>query len=257
MIRIILCGCAGRMGREIIAAAEDLNDLKIVAGVETPGHKTVGQPVAGIPVFDDLAAVLGKGDCVVDYTNHQAAAANLKKTAGSGLPCVVGSTGFTVEELATIHRIAEKIPVFLAPNMSLGVNHLYQLVRQTAQRLANFEIEIVETHHRGKKDAPSGTAREIGRIIQEIRPGTRVIYGRKGDVGARDKNDICIHTVRGGDVVGEHRILFFGAGEFIELRHYATSRQCFAQGTVGAVRFLMNKKPGLYGMNDLLGIDNK
>jgi 4-hydroxy-tetrahydrodipicolinate reductase len=156
-----------------------------------------------------------------------------------------------------IRRIAEEIPVFLAPNMSRGVNHLYQLVRQTAQKLADFEIEIVETHHRGKKDAPSGTAREIGRIIQEVRPGTRVTYGREGDVGERKKDEVCINSVRGGDIVGEHRILFFSAGEFIELRHYATSRQCFAQGALAAVRYIIKRKPGLFGMNDLLGIDIK
>jgi len=257
MTRIILCGCAGRMGREIIAAAEGLDDLKIVAGVEVPGHSAVGQSFSGFPVHDDLTAVLDTGDCLIDFTNHQAAFANLNKWAGTDRPCVIGSTGFTAEEMTAIRRIAEKTPIFLAPNMSLGINQLYQLVRQTAQQLIDFEIEIIETHHRGKKDAPSGTAREIGRIIEEIRPGTRIKYGREGDVGEKQKNEVCINSVRGGDVVGEHRVLFFGAGEFIELRHYATSRQCFARGALAAVRFLRKRTSGLYRMSDLLGIDIK
>jgi len=257
MTRIIICGCAGRMGREIIAAAEGLDDLKIVAGVETPGHRAVGGSVAGIPVHDDLAAILDKGDCLIDFTNHQAAVANLNKWAGTGRPCVIGSTGFTAEEMTAIRRSAEKIPVFLAPNLSRGINHLYQLVCQTAHQLTDFEIEIIETHHRGKKDAPSGTAREIGRIIQEVRPGIRITYGREGDVGERKKDEVCINSVRGGDIVGEHRVLFFSAGEFIELRHYATSRQCFAQGALAAVRYIKEKKPGLFGMGDLLGLDIK
>jgi len=257
MIRIILCGCAGRMGREIIAAAEGRDDLKIVCGIEAPGNRSIGASISGIPVSDDLAAALDQGDVMVDFTGRASAIANLDKWIGTGRPCVIGSTGFTVEETAAIQKTSAKIPVFLAPNMSLAVNHLYDLVRETALKLADSEIEIVETHHRGKKDAPSGTAREICRIIQEVRPGTRVIYGREGDVGERKREIICVNSVRGGDVIGEHRVLFFGAGEFIELRHFATSRQCLAQGCLYAVRFMIGKTPGFYGMKELLSIDNK
>jgi 4-hydroxy-tetrahydrodipicolinate reductase len=257
MIRIILCGCAGRMGREIIAAAEDRNDLKIARGVEVPGNRSIGASISGIPVSDDLASVLDQGDVMVDFTGRSAAMANLDKWKVTGRPCVIGATGFTAEEINLIRKISMKIPIFLAPNMSLAVNHLYRLVRETALKLADFEIEIIETHHRGKKDAPSGTAREIGRIIQEVRPGTRIVYGREGDVGERKRETICINSVRGGDVIGEHRVLFFSAGEFVELRHYATSRQCFAQGALRAVGFIHGRIPGLYGMKELLSIDNK
>jgi 4-hydroxy-tetrahydrodipicolinate reductase len=257
MIRIILCGCGGRMGREIIAAAEGRDELKIVCGVEAPGHRSIGGSISGVPVSGDLAAIQDQGDVMVDFTGRGAALANLAIWARTGRPCVIGSTGFTAEESAEIRRFGEKIPVFLAANLSLAVNHLYELVRETALKLSDFEIEIVETHHHGKKDAPSGTAREICRIVQEVRPGTRIIYGREGDVGERKKNEICVNSVRGGDVVGEHRVLFFSPGEFVEIRHYATSRQCFAQGALRAVRFLVGRKSGLYGMKDVLGIDNK
>jgi 4-hydroxy-tetrahydrodipicolinate reductase len=257
MIRIILCGVAGRMGREIVAAAEGRDDLKIAGGIEAPGHPAIGGSIAGIPVAGDLTAVLDRGDVMVDFTVRSASLANLDKWMSTGRPCVIGSTGFTADELAKIRRASDRIPVFLAPNMSLAVNHLYQLVRETTLKLTDSEIEIVETHHHGKKDAPSGTAREIARIIQEIRPGTRIIYGREGDVGERKKDVICVNSIRGGDVIGEHRVLFFSAGEFIELRHYATSRQCYAQGALSAVRFINDKKPGLYGMKELLSIDNK
>jgi 4-hydroxy-tetrahydrodipicolinate reductase len=257
MIRVILCGAAGRMGREIIAAADAMNDIKIVAGIEAPGHPAVGQKIAGIPVLSDLTAVLKDGDCVVDFSNHRAALDNLGKAETSGRPYIIGSTGFSPEEAPTIRQAAERLPVFLSPNLALGVNQMYELVRLTTRKLADFEIEIVETHHRGKKDAPSGTAREIGRIVKDVRPETRIIYGREGNIGERNKDEVCINTVRGGDVVGEHRVLFLGDGEFLELRHYATSRRCFVQGTFAAIRFMHDKKPGLYGMADLLGIDNK
>ena len=136
--------------------------------------------------------------------------------------------------------------------MSRGVNHLYNLVKLTATRLADYDIEIVETHHRGKKDAPSGTAKAIARIISEIKPNTKFTYGREGTIGERKRGEVCIHAVRGGDVAGEHRVVFLGEGEFIELRHYATSRRCFAFGALAAVRFVIDKPPGLYSVDDIL-----
>ncbi len=257
MIRLILCGAAGRMGREIIAAAEPLSDLKIVGGIEESRHPAVGKEIAGIAIGSDLESALAEADCVIDFTNHEAAFDHLKTMVRHPLPVVIGTTGFTRIELAEIKYQADKIPIFMSPNMSRGVNNLYRLVRDTARLLPGFEIEIVETHHRGKKDAPSGTARELARIIKEIRPEMKVIFGREGMIGERPADVLCVNSVRGGDVCGEHRVLFFGDGEFLELRHFATSRQGLAQGTLNAVRFMIGKPAGLYGMNDLMNLDKE
>ncbi len=256
MIRIILCGAAGRMGREIINAVENQSDLQITAGIEEGRHPLIGKEINGIPIRADLESEIDRADCVIDYTNHEAAIHHLQILKKRPCPLVIGTTGFTDRENKEIEDAAKVIPVFLSPNMSLGVNHLYQIARETARRLPGFDIEIVETHHRAKKDAPSGTARELARLIKEVRPELKIIYGREGNVGSRPDNILAIHALRGGDIVGEHRICFYGAGEFMELRHYATSRQCFAQGTLTAVRFLVNKPAGLYHMNDVLKLDN-
>lgn len=252
MIKIVLCGAAGRMGKELLNAAGTQKDIKIIAGVEAEGSKFIGKTISGVKIFDDILAIIAKADCVVEFTNNQATLENLNKTKGYKKPYVIGTTGFSESELKEIKKLSRNFPIFLAPNMSIGINHLYDLVRYSAAALADYDIEIIETHHRHKKDAPSGTARALGKIIKDNRPDTKFIYGREGIIGERRENEICINAVRGGDVVGEHRVLFFGNGEFIELRHFATSRQCFASGTIKAIRFIIDKKSGLYGMAELL-----
>lgn len=257
MIRIILCGAAGRMGREIIKAVKNQNDLEIIAGIEDARHPLIGAKIDDILIGADLKGRLEDAECVIDYTNHESSIKNLRQAKTRKCPIVIGTTGFTKKEYAEIESAAKTMPVFLSPNMSLGVNHLYQLARETARQLPGFDIEIVETHHRGKKDAPSGTARELSRQIKEVRPEIQIIYGREGVTGERPANILCLHALRGGDIVGEHRVLYLGNGELIELRHYATSRQCFAQGTLAAVRFLIKQPPGLYNMKNILNLDNQ
>lgn len=255
MIRIIVCGAAGRMGREVIAAAEPCRDLQIVAGIEEPRHPAMGKEICGIAVAGNLEKFLTEADCVIDFTSPAATLDHLRAVARCPRPIVIGTTGFDAKEQAEIKELSGMVPVFLAPNMSRGVNYLYRLVRDAARRLAGFEIEIVETHHRGKKDAPSGTAKELARVVKEVRPGSKVIFGREGLVGERPADVLAVNSVRGGDVVGEHRVMFFGDGEFLELRHFATSRRCLALGTLAAVRFMTGKPAGLYTMNDLMNLD--
>ncbi len=252
MIKIVVCGICGRMGKEIVQLVESLDDIMIVGGVEVSGHKEIGKSIHNINIYDELAEIIGEADCVVEFTNPSATIEHLSNSGQFKKPYVIGTTGFSEEEIDRIKSYSKEFPIFLAPNMSRGVNHLYNLIRLTSRVLRDYDIEVVETHHRNKKDAPSGTAKEIVRVIESVRPDTRFVYGREGMVDKRKKDEVCINSVRGGDVAGEHRVLFLGDGEFIELRHYATSRRCFAAGAVDAVRFIVDKGPGLYTMQQLL-----
>ncbi len=252
MLKVVLCGADGRMGREIITLAQRDEEIKIIAGVESPTNSRVGKKIEDIPIYDDILSVIEQADCIVEFTNHLATMENLRKSASYKKPYCIGTTGFSESELSEIKTFAKLFPILLSPNMSLGVNHLLNIVRNTARILSDYEIEIIETHHRAKKDAPSGTALAIVNKVKEVRPDTKIIFGRQGIGAEREQNEVCINAVRGGDVVGEHRILFFGKGEFLEIKHYATNRQCFASGTLEAVRFIVKQKPGLYSMSDLL-----
>lgn len=254
MIKLIIYGVAGRMGMEILKMVNESDDIEVIAGIEASGHKSVGMRVGDIKITDRIEPVIEKGDCVVDFTNPQATLENLDKAKVFKKPYVTGTTGFSDKEIKTINEMSKIFPLFLAPNMSIGINHLYNLVQFSVDKLSNFDIEVVETHHRAKKDAPSGTANALAKIIKDSRPDVNFTYGREGLVGTRTRNEVCINSIRGGDIVGEHRILFLGDGEFIELRHYATSRRCFAAGTLEAVKFIVDKGPGLYSMQDMLKV---
>uniref|UniRef100_A0A7C4TBC9 4-hydroxy-tetrahydrodipicolinate reductase n=1 Tax=candidate division WOR-3 bacterium TaxID=2052148 RepID=A0A7C4TBC9_UNCW3 len=253
MIKAILCGAAGRMGREIINAIEGASDIKIIAGVEEKSNPFVNRFISSVKIVDDIQKVITEADCVIDFTNPGATMENLRNSARFKKPYCIGTTGFTPEQIAEIKKFSQEFPIFFSPNMSMGINVLYNLVEKVTQDLSEYDIEIIETHHRGKKDAPSGTAQAIGERIKKVKPDAKLIYGRQGMTGEREKKEICISAIRGGDVVGEHRILFLGQGEFIELRHFATSRRCFAEGTLKAIRFIVKKKKGFYTMSDLLG----
>ena len=251
MIKAIVFGAAGRMGKEIIAAAGELKDIRIISGIEVKNHELIGKSIGSVKITDNIATFIKKCDCIVDFTNHRAAMDNLQKVKDYKKPAIIGTTGFSDSETALIKRWSAKLPIFLSPNMSVGINHLYDLVKNSTKILKNFDIEIIETHHRGKKDSPSGTAKAIARLIKEVRPHTKFISGRLGLTGGKNKHEICISAIRGGDIIGEHRVLYLGDGEFVELKHYATSRRCFALGTIAAMRFIITKKHGLYTMKDL------
>ncbi|MBN2621117.1 4-hydroxy-tetrahydrodipicolinate reductase [candidate division WOR-3 bacterium] len=252
MIRTILCGIAGRMGREILALAHDAPGIEVIGGIEVPGHAIVGKILESVAVSDNLASLLPKADCVVEFTDPRSTLDHLQSNRQYKKAFVIGTTHFSKDEHKAIEDLARLFPVFLAPNMSIGVHHLYGLVSSSAKVLEQYDIEVIETHHRNKKDAPSGTARAIVDIIKKQRPHLQVVHGRDGMVGERSPDEVCVHAVRGGDVAGEHRVVFFGNGEFVELRHYATSRRCFAAGALKAVRFIVKQKSGLFSMTDIV-----
>lgn len=251
-IRIAICGALGRMGREVTDEAAANAAFEIAALVERPNHPGVGVSVHGLEVIADGATLPAGIDVVIDFSAPAAVARRAAACAEAGIALVTGVTGLADAEIVAIGRAGGRIPVFLAPNMSLGVALLARLAHEAARALPDFDVEIVEMHHRAKKDAPSGTAAALAREVEEARPGLRRVHGREGLVGPRDPHEIGIHALRGGDVVGEHTVVFAGDGERIELTHRAGSRRTFAAGALRAARFVSGRAPGIYGMDDLL-----
>lgn len=267
MIKAIVAGAAGRMGARIINVLVASEGIQLAAALERKGHSLAGQDacrLAGIPssspalITDDLSAALSAGDVLIDFTVPEATLEHIKACAELGKAIVIGTTGFTKEQLAEIDTCAKKIPCMLSPNMSIGVNLCFKILAELAQAIGNdYDMEIVEAHHRLKKDAPSGTALKMAQVLAKAvdRNLEEVgVYARKGMIGERSKKEIGIQTLRGGDIVGDHTVMFAGIGERIELTHRATSRDTFAAGAVRAAKWLVGKKPGLYDMQDVLGL---
>jgi 4-hydroxy-tetrahydrodipicolinate reductase len=224
-------------------------------------HAAAAQQVAvgaQIDAGDALAPALSQCDAVVDFTSHHFTEELLAECVKLGKPIVIGTTGHTDAELAGIQRAAEKLPIVFASNFSVGVNTLFWLTRKAAELLGpDFDLEVVEMHHRLKKDSPSGTARTLVEILAEVRQlsyDKDCRHGRVGDVGARTQAEIGVHAIRGGDVVGDHTVIFANVGERVELTHKASSRDTFAGGSVRAARWLVTQPPGLYDMQDVLGL---
>jgi 4-hydroxy-tetrahydrodipicolinate reductase len=253
-IRVALCGAAGRMGREIAAAIAAEPGMRLAAAVERPDHPALGTSIEGVVLDSDLSGHLGTCDVVVDFTSPDALVAHARAAARARVAVVTGVTGLDAAQQAALRLLANEIAVVHAPNMSLGVAVLDRLVREAGRRLpADFDVEIVEMHHRRKTDAPSGTALQLAAILESVRASLRRVHGRVGSTGVRGRDEIGIHALRGGDVVGEHRVIFAGPGERIELTHHAESRASFVGGVIAAVRFVRDRAPGLWGMDDVLG----
>ena len=246
---IIISGICGHMGREVLALADDpSNGMTVAAGVDkTPSF---GMPV---PVFSDFCGVDCTADCIIDFSHHSATAALTAFAVEKNIPLVIATTGQTDEEKETIAEAAKTIPVFFAANFSIGVALLCALAKKTASVIEGAEIEIVETHHDRKLDAPSGTALAIADAIKEVRPDSKVVCGRSGHA-KREAGEIGISSIRIGNVVGVHEVLVGTQNETITLKHEAHSRALFASGAVAAARFLSGKGPGLYTMNDMIRI---
>jgi 4-hydroxy-tetrahydrodipicolinate reductase len=251
MIRTVVCGALGRMGGTVAEEIAAEADLELAGAVEAPGREG---SVSGIEVTHDLDKLLPSCDVVVDFTNPEAALSHIEASAAAGKPIIVGTTGFTAEQLERALRAETRIPLLISPNMSAGVNLMFSVVKGVAAALADFDAEIIEIHHNRKKDSPSGTAARIAEAIELERPGAKRVHGRVGMAGARASNEIGIHSLRGGDVTGEHTVVFAGEGERLEITHRAHSRRTFARGTIRAIRFIAGKPPGRYTMNDVLGI---
>lgn len=252
-IRVALCGAAGRMGRVVAEALAAEPGMLLTAAIERPGHPALGTVIAGVTLGDALTLTPGVCDVVVDFTTPEATVARARQAADARLALVTGVTGLEAAQVAVLRAAAQAIPLVHAPNLSLGVAVLGRLAEEAAARLpAAYDIEIVEMHHRRKADAPSGTALQLAGILQGVRAGLRRVHGRHGATGGRGADEIGIHAVRGGDVVGEHRVIFAGPGERLELVHRAESRAAFARGAIAAVRFVQSRAPGFYGMADVL-----
>ena len=265
-IRVVVTGAAGRMGGRILDSVRAEGDLRVVGATERPGSPQLGLDagiVSGalplqVTVSASLDEVLERGaDVVIDFTAPGASLLHAQACAKRKVSLVIGTTGFSAQAKAEIAGHARAIPILMAPNMSVGVNVLFRLVAEAARALGpSYEVEIVELHHRAKKDAPSGTALhllEAAAASLGFDPQAAAVYQRHGDVGARRPGTIGMQTLRGGDVVGDHTVYFLADGERLELTHRATSRDNFARGAVRAARFLSGKPAGLYDMQDVLG----
>lgn len=266
MIRTIVSGAAGRMGGRIIAIMKELSDLKLVGALENKGHQSLGEDSGevagigknGINITDDLEKIIKSSDVIIDFTLSSATIEKLRIASREGRAMVIGTTGFTKDELSEVKSLTSSIACVMAPNMSVGVNLLLKVLADIAKVLKDdYDVEIIEVHHRMKKDAPSGTALKMAQVLADAldrnldEVGT---YVRKGIIGERPKKEIGIQTVRAGDIVGEHTVLFGGLGERIEVTHRVSSRDTFARGALKAAQWIVNKKPGLYDMQDVLGL---
>jgi len=252
MVKIVVNGALGRMGKRIIACAGDDASIEVVGAVDLLEHDATPY------VTTDLAEAISPADVVIDFTSHVGMPGTIDLVADAGKALVIGTTGLTADEQAGIERAATRVPIVYAPNMSVGVNLLFKLVGEVAATLGkSYDIEIVEAHHNQKKDAPSGTARKlaeniasaIGRDLEKD-----AVYGRQGITGARGAREIGIHAVRAGDIVGEHTVIYAGPGERIELTHRAQSRDTFARGALRAAKWVVGKPPKVYSMLDVLGL---
>ena len=266
MIRTIVVGAAGRMGGTVIRTIQEAEGIEVVGAVERSDHPFLNRDIGevtglgeiGVPLVGDLERAIEVGEVVIDFTNPGAALRSLEVSARRSVAAVIGTTGFTPQQMDKVGELAKKTRCVLSPNMSVGVNLMFKLVGEIASILGEeYDVEILETHHRFKKDSPSGTAMKLGEIAASAlnRDFQQVgVFGRKGVIGERKPQEIGMQVMRAGDVVGEHTVIFGGLGERLELTHRAHSRDNFARGAVRAVRWVITQPNGLYDMGDVLGL---
>ena len=264
MTKVVVCGALGRMGKSILRLSLEYSDLQVVAGVEHPdcvrsqdlGIASGIDELKGVPLTSRLEEVLPLCNVVVEFSgNVSAALSHAKLSALAGKAVVIGTTGFSQKDVEELKSLSSHAPLLLSPNMSLGVNLLFKLVEIAGRVLKDkaFDVEVLEIHHRFKKDAPSGTAIRLEEILKETMSLPISVHGRDG-LAERKAGEVGVMALRGGDVVGEHTVYFLGFGERLELTHRATSRDIFAKGALEACRWIKDKQPGWYSMFDLLGI---
>ena len=264
--RVAVAGASGRMGRMLIEAIQGSGDCVLAGALDLPGSPGLGQDAAaflghtsGVLITDDLHAGLQGADVLIDFPRPEGTLAHLQVCAALGVKAVVGTTGFSDAQKADIAALAQKTAIVLAPNMSVGVNVTLKLLEMAAKALATgYDIEIIEAHHRHKVDAPSGTALKMGEVVagalgRDLKDCA--VYAREGVTGERDPSSIGFATIRGGDIVGDHTVLFAGTGERIEITHKSSSRATYAQGSLRAVRFLHDQPTGMFDMFDVLGLN--
>jgi 4-hydroxy-tetrahydrodipicolinate reductase len=265
IVRVCVAGSAGRMGRALIEALSQAPDLRLAAALEQTGNPHLkcdaGELLGmrcGVAVSEDIAAALSASDVLIDFTRPEGTLAHLEVCRAKKVKVVIGTTGFSPEQKQIIEQASRDTAIAFAPNMSVGVNVCLKLLETAAKVLREgYDIEIIEAHHRHKVDAPSGTALKMGEVIAHAlgrELADCALYAREGVTGERHANTIGFATVRGGDIVGDHTVLFAGIGERVEITHKASSRATFAQGALRAARFLAAKQTGLYDMQDILGL---
>ncbi|AEG01669.1 4-hydroxy-tetrahydrodipicolinate reductase [Methylomonas methanica] len=268
MVKIALVGVSGRMGMCLVKAAALSDQAELTVAVSRTESLALGKDAGelagisslGLPVGDDLAAVVDEFDVLIDFTRPESSLEYIEICRRAGKKVVIGTTGYTDSQKAAIAEIAKEIPIVIAPNFSVGVNLSLKLLEMTAKVMGDYtDIEVIEAHHRHKVDAPSGTALRMGEVVaatlgRDLKECA--IYGREGDTGARDRKTIGFSTIRAGDIVGEHTVMFADEGERVEITHKATSRMTFANGAVRAATWLEGKAAGLYDMQDVLGLKN-
>lgn len=251
MIKVLLSGAAGRMGSFVADCIKSRDDMEIIAGVDAV------QNILSFPVYPDFSRVTVKPDVIIDFSNVSVLGGLLEYATKNNVPAVIATTGYNDEQIGLIKEASKKIPIFFSFNMSLGINLLCSLAKKAAAILGDeFDIEIVEKHHNKKLDAPSGTAIMLANAVNDELGGSYLYeYDRHSKRAARPKNEIGIHSVRGGTIVGEHDVIFAGRDEVITLSHHAASREVFATGAVKAAAFLADKAAGLYDMGDVVKTD--
>ena len=265
-IRVAIAGATGRMGQMLIEAVRASGDCQLAGALDRADSPALGQDAgafagwaSGVPVQAALDAGLQNAQVLIDFTRPEATLAHLAACRRLGVALVIGTTGFTDAQKADIAAAAQDIAIVMAPNMSVGVNVTFKLLEMAAKALSTgYDIEIIEAHHRHKVDAPSGTALKMGEVIADALGRDLkdcAVYERHGHTGERDPSTIGFAAIRGGDIVGDHTVLFAGTGERVEIRHQATSRANFAQGSLRAARFLTTQATGLYGMDAVLGLN--
>lgn len=264
-LKIAVAGASGRMGRILIEAVQQADDAVLAGALDRAGSPSIGTDAAaflgkpaGVLIESDFATGLANADYLIDFTRPEGTLAHLEYCAAHGIKMIIGTTGFDQAGKDAIAAAAEKTAILFAPNMSVGVTVTMKLLELAAKSFAQgYDIEIIEAHHRFKVDAPSGTALKMGEVIADAigRDLEKdAIYGREGVTGERDPSTIGFSTIRGGDIVGDHTVLFAGIGERIEITHKSSSRATYAQGSLRAARFLSTKKTGLYDMQDVLNL---
>ena len=264
-MKIAIAGSSGRMGRTLIEAVLSSKDLKLSAALEVAGSPHLGKDAgealgsaSGVAISADYAAGIAASDCLIDFTRPEGSLLHLDACVKSGTKMVIGTTGFSAEGKQRIVAAANRIAIVFAPNMAVGVNATFKLAEVAAKILGDaYDVEIIEAHHRHKVDAPSGTALKLGEVVaaalgRDLK--SCAVHGRVGDTGERDAKSIGFHAIRGGDIVGEHTVIFAGSGERVEVTVRSQSRMTYAAGALRAAHFLRGKASGLYDMQDVLGL---
>jgi len=266
MLRIAITGAAGRMGKTLIEACQQAEGCSVNAAIERPGISLIGADageLAGVgtlnvKLVDNISLVVDNFDALIDFTSIESTLSNLEICKANGKHIIIGTTGFSDQQKQIIKDAAEQTAVVFAPNMSVGVNLCLKLLQTAASIFSeDYDIEVVEAHHRHKVDAPSGTALRMGEVVAETLGrdlNECAVYGREGHTGARKPETIGFETIRAGDIVGEHTVMFATEGERVEITHKASSRMTFAKGAVRAAKWLQGKDKGLYDMQDVLGL---